>query len=116
MSANSTLKTRFQITGNVKPSPIIATYNLSDVALEGHPISAFGRSTFLKSEIDGTSVSVMFDPFETIVTQEELLVFKQMIAEQLISLLKLDIDYSKLKKGKFFIYFDAFEYITSGEQ
>ena len=94
MSANSTVKTRFHITGNVKPSPVIATYNLTAVAIEGHPISTFGRSRYSISETDGKSVSVVFDPFETILPMEELSLFKQILVEHRISWLFLYIDYS----------------------
>ncbi|GJX03222.1 hypothetical protein Tco_0189138 [Tanacetum coccineum] len=72
MSGNSTITTIFHIKGDVNPSPVIATYNLTSVGIQGHPISIFARSLYSIFETDSSSASVEFYPIETIVPQKDL--------------------------------------------
>ncbi|GJW49940.1 phospholipase-like protein [Tanacetum coccineum] len=100
MSGNATISPVFYTNGEVNPFAIIATYQLTSIAIHGYPISSFARSQFSISNT-GYDSFVIFDPVETtILPEKELQLFKQSIAEEPRVLVTCRIDYFQIQFGR----------------
>ncbi|GJS37392.1 hypothetical protein Tco_0535774 [Tanacetum coccineum] len=101
--ANATLGVKFKTTGNVKPTPVLAVFNLTMVAFNRSIISTFANASYSISEKIEQVLVVHFEPHVNHLPEEEVWVLDRWLTrEEPYMLLTVDFRW-KLKNEEILV-------------